>query len=92
MEAGESATVVLPPEQAFGPIRDEEMRTFPLDSIPEETRQVGRQVMVRSPEGEERMLEVVAIHGDKVTIDFNHELAGQTLRFEIRVVSNEPLR
>ncbi len=90
MEAGESRSIVLSPEKAYGPIHAEAIREFPLDSIPEEARQVGRKVMCRAPNGSEQMLDVVEIRGDKVALDFNHPLAGETLRFEVKILSNDP--
>lgn len=92
LKSGESATIILTPDRAFGPVLDEELREFPMSAIPEEARHIGRQIMARGPDGEERQLEIVGIRGDKVVIDFNHELAGQTLRFDVEVVTNEPCR
>ncbi|MDP6979029.1 MAG: FKBP-type peptidyl-prolyl cis-trans isomerase [Myxococcota bacterium] len=90
LAAGECRSIVLSPEQAYGPIRDEAFREFPLDSIPEEARQVGRKVMGRGPDGSEDMFDIVAIRDDKVVIDMNHPLAGRTLRFELKVLHNNP--
>lgn len=92
MEPGQAATIILPPERAYGPVLEQEMRRFPLNQIPDEARQVGRKIMARSPSGEERMLDIVAIEGDEVVIDFNHDLAGQTLKFDLEVVSSEACR
>jgi len=90
LEVGESKTIVLPPEKAYGPIREEAFREFPLEAIPAEARQVGRKVATRGPDGSEQMLDVVEIRGDKVVIDFNHPLAGQTLRFVVKLLANDP--
>ncbi len=90
MAVGESRSIVLSPDQAYGPIRDEAFREFPLDSIPEEARQVGRKIMGRAPDGSEEMFDIVEIRGDKVVIDMNHPLAGLTLRFELKVLHNDP--
>jgi FKBP-type peptidyl-prolyl cis-trans isomerase 2 len=92
LEVGECKLIVLPPEKAYGPIRKEAFRTFPLESIPEEARHVGRKVATRAPDGSEQMLDVVEIRGDKAVLDFNHPLAGQTLRFEVRLLANDPCK
>ncbi len=92
MEAGESRSIVLPPEKAYGPILAEAIREFPLASIPEEARAVGRKVMARAPDGSEQMLDVVEIRGDQVALDFNHPLAGETLRFDVKILSNDPCK
>ena len=91
MKVGERKLIVLPPEKAYGPIRQEALREFPLDSIPEQAREVGRKVATRAPDGSEQLLDVVEIRGDKVVIDFNHPLAGQTLHFEVQLVANDPI-
>ena len=86
MEEGESRSVVLSPEEAYGPAKAEAFCEFPLESIPEKARQVGRKVMGRAPDGSESMFDVVAIRGHKVVLDMNHPLAGQTLRFDIKLL------
>ncbi len=86
MEEGESRSITLSPEDAYGPIRVEAFREFPLESIPEKARQVGRKVMGRTPDGHEETFDVVGIRGDKVVIDMNHPMAGRTLRFEIKAL------
>jgi len=90
LEVGERKTIVLPPERAYGPIRKEAFREFPLEAIPAEARQVGRKVATRGPDGSEQLLDVVEIRGDKVVIDFNHPLAGETLHFNVKLLANDP--
>jgi FKBP-type peptidyl-prolyl cis-trans isomerase 2 len=89
---GESRSIVLSPEDAYGPIEQEAFREFPLEAIPEQARQVGRKVVGQAPDGSEDMFDVVEIRGDKVVIDMNHPLAGRTLRFEVKVLNNRPCR
>jgi FKBP-type peptidyl-prolyl cis-trans isomerase 2 len=87
MDSGESRSITLAPDDAYGPVRADRLEPFPLESIPEEARQVGRKVMGRAPDGAEEMFDVVGIEGDTAVIDMNHPLAGRTLRFEITVLS-----
>jgi FKBP-type peptidyl-prolyl cis-trans isomerase SlyD len=86
MAEGESRTIVLSPEDAYGPVETEAFREFPLESIPEEARQVGRRVVGRTPDGCEDIFDVVEIRETTAVIDMNHPLAGRTLRFEVRVL------
>ena len=86
MEEGESRSVVLSPEEAYGPAKAQAFCEFPLESIPEKARQVGRKVMGRAADGSESMFDVVAIRGHKVVLDMNHPLAGQTLRFDVKLL------
>jgi FKBP-type peptidyl-prolyl cis-trans isomerase 2 len=91
LNVGESKTVILPSEQAYGPTLEEAYREFPLEAMPEAARQVGRKVMSRAPDGSEEMVEIVDIRGDKAVLDFNHPLAGKTLHFDVKVLANEQL-
>ena len=86
MGVGERASIVLSPEDAYGPISKEACREFPLEAIPEQARQVGRKVMGRAPDGSEDVFDVVEIRDATVVIDMNHPLAGRTLRFEVKVL------
>jgi FKBP-type peptidyl-prolyl cis-trans isomerase 2 len=86
---GDSVTVVLAPEEAYGPRLESNYKEFSLGEIPEEARVVGRKLAAQAPDGSEHFVEVIAIAGDKVTIDFNHSLAGHTLQYQIKVLNNE---
>ncbi len=87
---GESIDVVLSPEQAYGPRSEADCRQFPLDEIPAQARSVGRKLQAQAADGSELLVEVIAIEGDRVTIDFNHPLAGQTLYYQIKILNHEP--
>jgi FKBP-type peptidyl-prolyl cis-trans isomerase 2 len=87
MTEGEARTIELPPEDAYGPIDPAGFRSFPVEGIPEDARQVGRKVVGRAPDGREDLFDVVALQDDQVVLDMNHPLAGQTLRFEIKVLA-----
>ena len=85
----ETRSVVLPPEAAYGPIRPEAFREFPLEGIPEQARRVGRKVVGRAPDGSEDLFDIVEIRDATAVIDMNHPLAGRTLRFELRVLKRD---
>jgi FKBP-type peptidyl-prolyl cis-trans isomerase 2 len=82
LAVGESVTVRIPPEDAYGPRVDEAIIEIPIDQAPEGL-QVGDQVQLVSG-GRATVLEV---REDAVVIDANHPLAGQALTFEIELVS-----
>ena len=44
-------------------------------------------VSAKLPDGREQHLLIAEIEGDTVTLDGNHPLAGQTLRFEVSIAS-----
>jgi len=84
-EAGYAATLVFPPEDAFG-VRDESLvHTIPKSEFPPGVK-VGGQLQGHDEQGNQQVFSVMKIKGDTVHLDGNHPLAGQTLRFAVKVV------
>jgi peptidylprolyl isomerase len=87
MEPGESKTVSIPDEQAYGlhnprAMVEVERSEFP-PSMPLE---VGSVVQGNAPSGEQVPFTVVEVTDSLVTLDRNHPLAGKDLTFEIKLV------
>jgi FKBP-type peptidyl-prolyl cis-trans isomerase SlyD len=91
LKVGEKKRVFLSAKKAYGPILEEKFREFPCEAIPEVARQIGRKVMAVSPDGNEEMVDVVDIRGDKIVLNFNHPLAGKDLRFDVTVITKTPV-
>lgn len=91
MKAGEKKSIVLTPENAYGPSNEEHFREYPLGDLPESARKVGEFIAITSSDRKEMLVEVARIDGDKVYLDFNHPLAGKTLVYDIKVLSIEPV-
>jgi len=86
MSAGETKTIVAPPDRAFGPWDPDAVRTVPKTSFRQaDLLAVGDRVRGKS-EGEEFTATVTAMDEAKVTIDANHPLAGKTIEFDVEVV------
>jgi FKBP-type peptidyl-prolyl cis-trans isomerase SlyD len=86
LEAGDTLDVTVAPEDGYGehePERVVQVNREQLGFDPE----VGAVVSARLPDGREQHLLIAEIEGDTVTLDGNHPLAGQTLRFEVSVAS-----
>jgi FKBP-type peptidyl-prolyl cis-trans isomerase 2 len=86
MEVGETRTVTLPPEDAYGPadpnlIQDVDRSLFPEDA--EITP--GQQFQAQQPDGNTVLLRVVEATDESVKVDANHPLAGQSLTFELEL-------
>ncbi len=88
MEVGDSTTVDIPVDEAYGKRRDElelevSKAELPGDAEPE----VGMQLQMKQ-QGSERTIPVriTEVEEEKVTIDANHPLAGKDLTFDIEVV------
>lgn len=88
-EKGFAATLVLPPEDAFG-VRDESLVTSIAKKDFPPGVKVGGQLQGVDDQGREQVFTVVKIKGDTVLLDGNHPLAGQTLRFALKVVDVQP--
>ena len=85
MERGESRTVQLEPEKAYGVRSDE--RVIEVSRAALETRSdiaAAEGELVRSETGETGW--ITEVIDETVEIDFNHELAGEPVEFEIRVL------
>ncbi len=89
-EAGDRFSIVLPPEEAYG-VYDENLAGAVPRSAFEGADEVavGMQFQMEFPGGL-RVVTVSAVDAQHVTVDGNHPLAGETLHFDIEVVSIRP--
>lgn len=87
MLVGSKKKVVIEPAEAYGEL-DEKLRTtvdrsnFP----PDQDLEIGMQFAADVGEDERIVFTVTGIEGDKVHIDGNHPLAGETLHFDVEVL------
>jgi peptidylprolyl isomerase len=87
MEPGEAKTATIPPEEAYGPHREDMTLTVDRGQFPEEINpEPGQQLQVQQPDGRAAVVTVSDVSESTVTLDANHPLAGQPLTFEIRLV------
>ena len=87
LSEGDIKRVTLAPDQAFGSVDPEAFREVDSGAIPEELRYEGAVLGVQDERGNQYRIRIHKIEGEKAVIDFNHPLAGQTLVFEVKVVS-----
>lgn len=89
MEEGERSTVTIPPEQAYGAHSEDRLGEYDREAFEEMLgdRDLVEGVEVQTDDGLPGR--VVDIGDSVVTVDFNHELAGETLTFEIEIVEVE---
>lgn len=86
MSVSDKKTVVVSPEEGYGVRQEDRIHTVPKGRFPPGTTfALGDQVMARGPDGQEVPARVVGLTAKEVTVDFNHELAGKELTFEVRV-------
>ncbi len=87
MTVGERKTITVPPDQGYGPRRDEMVQEIDRSTIPEGLELKLGAALEAS--GEETMLTLTVVKiGEKtVTLDANHPLAGKDLTYEIELVA-----
>jgi FKBP-type peptidyl-prolyl cis-trans isomerase 2 len=85
MTVGESKQVTVTPDQAYGQVDPAAFSEIPVSELPEDGREPGTVLMTRDPQGNTRRLRVHKVEGEKVTLDFNHPLAGKTLTFDVTI-------
>ena len=87
MEVGESKTVTIPVDKAYGPYQQEMEMVVGRSQFPAELEpRIGQQLQVGQPEGQTFVVTVTAISGEEVTLDANHPLAGKDLIFDLQLV------
>lgn len=87
MESGSTKTITLPPEEAYGQVRDDLIIEVKKAEIPENIKpKVGMNLQMKQKGGEVINLVVSEVKDETVTLDANHQLAGKTLVFDIEVV------
>jgi FKBP-type peptidyl-prolyl cis-trans isomerase 2 len=90
MSVGETKTVEIEPEDAYGPRREglvakieRERAQFPVEP------QVGMNLALPLQDGSQLEVVVTEVTPEHVTIDGNHPLAGEKLIFDVELVGNE---
>ena len=88
MKIGDSKDVVVEPKNGYGEYDDEAFMKVPRTDFPKEMpMEVDTELTVRDEEGNSRYARVDSIEDDNVTLNFNHPLAGDELRFHVKVVA-----
>lgn len=86
MKVDESKSVKVEAADAFGDVDPEAFKEVPLENIPENARSVGTRL---SAEGFSGPIRVHEVRDESVVLDFNNPLAGEDLKFDVRVLSVE---
>jgi peptidylprolyl isomerase len=88
MQVGQTKTVTIPAEDAYGPHRDDLFLAVERSQMPEGLNpEVGQQLQMRQANDVTMVVTVADVSDTTVTIDANHPLAGKDLTFEIELVA-----
>jgi FKBP-type peptidyl-prolyl cis-trans isomerase 2 len=87
MDVGDTKTVNIPTDQAYGPFRDELLVAVERSQVPPNIEpDVGMELQIGTPEGTVTNVTITEMDENSITLDANHPLAGQDLIFEIKLV------
>ena len=90
---GEHRVLTLPPASAFGAWDASKVQRLPRGEFPQDAKLGAGEVWAFStPAGDELPGRVVELQSDAALVDFNHPLAGHTVRLEVDVLQVWPQR
>ncbi len=87
MTVGETKTITLTPDQAYGEHTDDRVIRVGKEAFPPDL-ELTEGMQLQSPTG--MPVTVLKVDADSVTIDANHPLAGKTLTFDVTLVEIIP--
>jgi len=87
-KVGDSISVTLDPDDAFGEYDPKRVRMEAVSDLPPDVTVGG--YLVAEQDGNEVVFRITDIADGKAVLDGNHELAGQRLRFDATVVDVRP--
>lgn len=87
MAVGEKKTIHIPAAEAYGERREEMVMDFERSTLPEGLEpEAGMRLSMQGPQGQPVPVIVTAVTESSITIDANHQLAGQDLNFELELI------
>jgi FKBP-type peptidyl-prolyl cis-trans isomerase 2 len=87
MLPGDSRSVHIPADDAYGPYMDELILEVDKNQIPPYLNpEEGMQLQITQDDGSSTVVKVVKLTDEKVFLDANHPLAGRDLNFSIQLV------
>ena len=88
LTVGAKKQVVVSPSDGYGETNPELKLSVSRTQFPDNAQlKPGMQFEAQTPDGQGVVFTVEALEGDQVKIDGNHPLAGQTLHFDVEVLS-----
>jgi peptidylprolyl isomerase len=87
MNTGESKTVIIPVDAAYGPRREEMIITMERSKLPADLNpKVGQRLELTQMDDQNILVTVTAVTDSTLTLDANHPLSGKDLLFDIELV------
>ena len=87
MAVGDSKSVRIEADEAYGPRHDQLVQEVDRSVLPDDLNpETGMALQSSSPDGQVTQFMVTGVTDDTITVDANHPLAGQALSFDIELV------
>lgn len=87
MSEGETKTVTISPEDAFGQYNKKAAAVVEKSRLPDGVEpEIGMKLHARTPEGIVKLVTVTEVNDETITLDGNGPLAGKELTFEIHLL------
>jgi FKBP-type peptidyl-prolyl cis-trans isomerase SlyD len=84
--AGDKLVAIVPPDEGYGEKNGAGPQSIPRAAFEDVDVHPGMTLVVEDDDGEQMPLRVIAVEADKVLVDLDHPLAGETLHFTVEVV------
>ena len=91
MEVGQTKTVTLTPDVAYGPRNPNAFTVAPKTAFEEGFDLTKGNVVMGNNNGQQFQAKIEGTTDNHVVLDMNHPLAGEILTFEIEVLNAEPV-
>ncbi len=89
LKVNDRKQVTLSAADGYGPVDPEAFQEVKREMVPEHAHKAGAQLLAQDGSGRKRVARVHEVTEERIVIDLNHPLAGQTLHFDVRVVDIE---
>jgi len=87
LTTGDTTSVDIPSGEAYGEVREDLIINVPKEQLPDEVEpQVGMQLQLNQPNGQPVPVRITEVGDAELTLDANHPLAGEDLKFDIELV------
>lgn len=88
MTVGETKTINIAADEAYGPHRTDLTQQVPRQQLPADMEiQVGQRFQIGQEENKPLIVQVTEVSDASVTLDANHPLAGKDLVFDIELMA-----
>jgi FKBP-type peptidyl-prolyl cis-trans isomerase 2 len=88
MTLGDTKTIFIESENAYGPKNEAAIQEVPLDRFPENFEAIpGETVNGQTKTGQDFVARIISNTDTAIVLDFNHPLAGEDLTFEVELLT-----